>query len=300
MRGALKGSMVSKAVDLPKIDMKLARLIGKNKVDYTMGIMNPYVAQSAFFTKKKSFIFNDTETAKLSIKLTLPFCTNILTPSCYLNDLGAKHLRYDGYHELAYLHPNRFKPDPSILDELGVAKGEKFVLIRFVSWAAFHDVGHTGILLENKLKAVKEFAKRARVFITSEAELPKDLREYGIKIPAHRIHDAMHYATLLYGESPTMASECAQLGTPAMYLGSFRFGLIEEQAKKYGTIFYYTESEENQKKSIDKGIELLEDKSVKQRWSEKRMKVLEDKIDVTEYMMEFVEQYPEIEDIKKG
>ena len=65
-------------------------------------------------------------------------------------DLGRKHIRYNGFHELAYLHPNRFKPDISVLDELKVKEGEKFVILRFVSWNATHDFGQAGLSFDQK------------------------------------------------------------------------------------------------------------------------------------------------------
>ena len=62
------------------------------------------------------------------------------------------------YHELAYLHPNRFTPDPGILDLLGVKESQRYVIIRFVGWGASHDKGHAGITPEMKRRAVSQFA----------------------------------------------------------------------------------------------------------------------------------------------
>ena len=81
-------------------------------------------------------------------------------------------------HELAYLHPNRFTPDKTVLGELGVGENDKYVLLRFVSWNATHDAGHKGMSYENKLKAVEAFSKYAKVFISSEKELPDELKKY--------------------------------------------------------------------------------------------------------------------------
>jgi len=48
--------------------------------------------------------------------------------------------------------------------------------------------------------------------------LPDELKKYQIKIAPHRIHDAMAFASLIFGESATMVSEGAILGIPAIYL----------------------------------------------------------------------------------
>ena len=291
-RGELKGSLVRKAIDMPMIDMKLRRIFKEKEIDLSLGILNPYVAQTSWFLKKPSIIFNDTENAKLALKLTKPFCSAIMTPDCYKDEIGKKQIRYPGYHELAYLHPNRFQPDPSILESLGVEKEEIFSIIRFVSWQASHDVGHPGISSKNKTLAVKEFSKYGRVFISSEGKLPKELRKFQIKIPPTRIHHAMKYATLLYGESSTMASECALLGTPAIYLDNEGRGYTDEQEKEFGAVFNFTESEKDQTASIKKGIEILKDAKVKKKWSKKRVRILKDKIDVTEFLSWLINNFP--------
>ena len=58
---------------------------------------------------------------------------------------------------------------------LGLKGNKKYVLLRFVAWNAHHDIGHSGLSIEMKFKAVKEFSKYAQVFISSEKELPDDL-----------------------------------------------------------------------------------------------------------------------------
>ena len=55
-----------------------------------------------------------------------------------------KHITFNGYSELAYLHPNYFKADPSVLENLGLDKDEKFIIIRFVAWGASHDIKQQG------------------------------------------------------------------------------------------------------------------------------------------------------------
>ena len=150
---------------------------------------------------------------------------------------------------------------------------------------------NSGLSLENKRIAVNEFSKYAKVFITSEGKLPEDLEKYRIHIPPERIHDALNYATLLYGESATMSSECSILGTPAIYLDNDGRGYTDEQEKLYGSIFSFTESLEDQKRSIKKGITLLKQDNVKKEWDRKKTKLLKEKIDVTKWMIELINKY---------
>jgi len=56
-----------------------------------------------------------------------------------------------------------------------------------------------------------------------------------------------------------MASECAMLGTPAIYVNSLTAGTLEEQVK-YGLLFSYRNSDG----ILDKAEELLNDSNLKQ------------------------------------
>ncbi len=140
-----------------------------------------YAAISAFLLGKPHISLEDTFNFE-QIRIYKPFTQVILT-SDYEHPLKTDIvIRYSGYHELAYLHPFRFTPDKSVLQELGgVLENEKYIIIRFVSWDATHDFGQKGISRENKIKTVKEFSRYAKVFISSEKELPKELKKIPIQ-----------------------------------------------------------------------------------------------------------------------
>lgn len=233
------------------------------------------------------------------VKLYLPFTKAVLTCDYFHPGLGEKEVRYDGYQELAYLNPKYFKPDREIIERMGIKNGEKYVILRFVSWAASHDFRHSGISIENKIKAVKELSKYAKVFISSESKLPCELEKYRIKIPPYKMHDAIAGASLLYGESATMASEAAMLSTPAIFLDNKGRYYSKDQEKRYGLVFNYTESLEDQEKSIIKGIELLRSSKIKYEFEMRKNKMLQDKIDLTAFMVWFIENYPESHRIMK-
>lgn len=212
----------------------------------------------------------------------------ILTGNSFRLNLGEKQIRFKGNIELFYLHPNRFKPT-NVLPLLGLEKKEKYTIIRFVSWDAHHDVGHKGLMLENKINAVTEFSKQGKVFISSEKQLPEQLLKYKINIPPDKMHDVIASASLLYGESSTMASEAAVLGVPAIFHDDFGRGYTDEE-EKFGLVFNYSESVEDQNRAIKKGVELLNmDRNV---FLERKKTFLSEKIDTTAFLVWFIENYP--------
>jgi hypothetical protein len=270
------------------IIISLIRQCKKNNINLIIGgTGNAYVPFAARLLSITSVIFDDTEHDVSQLALIKLAAHKIVTPSCYTKDLGLKHIRYRGYHELAYLHPRYFKPDSSVLDLLNVGKDTRYVIMRFVSWSAAHDLGHSGLTLEVKRRAIKDFSKYAKVFITSETPLSKEFERYRITIPPDRIHDALYFASLYVGEGGTMASESAVLGTPAIYVNSLNLGYIDEEEKEYGLVY----SIANGSRVIDKGLELLKVHNVS-LWEKKKTKLLSDKIDVTSFMVDLIEDLP--------
>jgi len=252
-------------------------------------IAGTFIAPVGRLTGTPVITFYDTEHASVSNAIAYPLSHQLVLPSCYGKPVKRHHLTYNGYHELAYLHPAYFTPDPSVIKVLNLQEGEKYVIMRFVSRKSGHDIGHSGLSSELIRKTVRMFSRHARVFITSEKDLPRDLDPYRISIPPEKMHDALSYATLLYGESATMASEAAILGTPAVYIDKVGRGYTDEQERVYGAVFTFSDSPEDQEKSILKGIELLQTAQVKDAWREKRYRILRDKIDVTRYVADLIE-----------
>ena len=272
--------------------IKLTRLVHKEQPDIMTAISGTFIAPAGRLARKPVVIFSDTEHAAISNSISYPLSHHLVFPTCYRKPLKWKKVTYyNGYHELAYLHPNYFYPDPAVLKLLDVKENEKFTIMRFVSWESGHDIGHPGLSMSIKRKAVNMFSQYGRVFISSEKELPPDLKEYQLPVPYLKMHDALYYATLLYGESATMASEGSILGTPAIYIDNNGRGYTDEMEKVYGTVFNFSEKYEDQEKSIQKGIEILKNENVKSIWRNKSKKIIDDKIDVTKFIVNFIENY---------
>lgn len=289
--GAYGNSLISKLVKIPINDIRYYLLMKSFKPDILVGFGSIRAAHISLLFRKPCINFEDTEHSTEQIRLYLPFIDAVCTPSCYKHDLGKKHIRFNGYMELAYLHPNYFTPNPAVLTELGLTEGDPFIIVRFVSWQASHDVGHHGI--RDKIGLVKELEKYGRVLITSEGELPKELEEYRIRVSPEKIHDLLFYATLYVGEGATMASEAAILGTHAIYVNTLKLGYISEEDKKYHLVSDFSTRICNDESVLLMAKKLLGNPELFREGKEKRMKILNDKIDVTAFMVWFIENYPE-------
>lgn len=290
-RGTGSDSFIGKFLYLPKANWILYKEARKFKPDLFMSFSSPYAAQVSKLLGKPHIAFDDTEHAKLGRLMYRPFTDIVLSPDSYRGDKAKNQTLFNGYMELLYLHPNRFTPDKTVIESLGVKEGDKYVVLRFVSWNATHDAGHAGISLENKRKAVEAFSKSAKVFITSENTLPDDLEKYRVKIAPHQIHHVLAFASLFYGESATMASESAVLGTPAIYLDNEGRGYTDDLQKRYELVYNFTESAEDQLESIKKGQEILELPDSKSTFLKKRQQLLKERDDVTAFVINYIKKY---------
>ncbi|MCU4753666.1 DUF354 domain-containing protein [Halobacteria archaeon AArc-curdl1] len=235
----------------------------------------------------KRLIFTDTEHATLQNTLAFPFATRICIPECYQGYIGEKQLRYPGYHELAYLHPNRFDPDESILDEIDANREESLVILRLISWDAAHDIGDSGF--EDVVSVVESLEKTgATVCITSEADLPDAIEDRQVSISPHRIHDLMAFADLYIGESATMATESAVLGTPAVFVSSSRRGYTDELEEKYGLVFNYS-GQYRHEAGLMQALKILKSDEPN-KWKRRREAMLDDKMDTTNFITKTIQE----------
>jgi predicted glycosyltransferase len=277
------------AYELVARDLRLFRIARTFQPDVLAGFTGISIAHIGKVLNKPSIVFYDTEFARLSNSLTYPLATLVCTPDCYSGQIGKKHIRFPSYKELAYLHPYRFTPDPNIVMDSGVKPSDKFFIVRFVGWQAAHDFQEKGLSYANKIKFVEKLAQHGRVFISSENRLPSELTPYQSPVSIDKMHHLMAFASLYVGESATMASECAVLGVPSIFIATTGRGYIAEQEQKYGLVFKFSDAQQDQ--AFDKMRELLAKPNLSGEWFRRREKMLSEKIDATTWMVEFVEQY---------
>lgn len=284
-------STAGKITGLIRFNLQMLFYSLKFKPDIYLSHGSVYAAMVSWFLRKPHISMEDTFNFE-QIRLYKPFTSCILTSDYPHPNLGRKNIHYPGYHELAYLHPKVFQPDLSIIEELGIKNQEKYVIVRFVSWNASHDFGHKGISHLNKIELIKQLLEYAKVFISSESELPAELKIYKFPLSADKMHSAIAFSSLVYGESATMASEAAVLGVPAIYLDNTGRLYTREEEEKYSLVYNYSESEEDQLKSIRKAVEIISSNN-QNFYKDHQKKLLSEKIDLTAFLIWFVENYPE-------
>ncbi|NMB36521.1 MAG: hypothetical protein GX993_00580 [Bacteroidales bacterium] len=270
------------------------------KADILVGT-DSSVAQAAFILRRHSItvLEDDYDIIRNLARLTYPFTSCILVPvECKTGPYTRKRISYNGYMKLAYLHPNYFTPDGSVIRKYGLHK--KYILIRLAQLSAHHDVNIKGLTY----KSVEDIITLAenfdyRVYITSEAVIADGLSSYELKIRYNDIHHVLSHASILISDSQSMSMEAAMLGVPSLRFSDFagRISVLEELEHSYGLTFGI--STNNPTKLINKLEELLSISNLKDDFIFRRQKMLADKIDVTAFLTWFIDNYPESKKIMK-
>lgn len=263
---------------------KLLGLARKWKPDVLTGIMGPSISVVGRLIKRPTVVFYDTEMAAATNRWVYPLATAVATPDSYEGPRRNNQFTYRGYHELAYLHPSRFKPDRSILSGFGVFGEEPFSIVRFVSWQASHDFSEVALSPDQKRELVRELQRYGKVLISSEGPLPFDLEEYRISGRLEEIHHLLSYATILVGESATMSSEASVLGVPSVFISKTSRGYIDDQERRYGLVRHVKPTEFAT--TIHSVRELS--RATPEWRAAQRSQLLSDSVDVTAWMVEFV------------
>jgi len=242
-----------------------------------------------------SIILNedDAKEVPLLARFGFKYASHVLSPQvCDISPYESKKVAYNSYHELAYLHPRYFGPNREQIADL-FQDNERFFILRFSNLAAHHDDGRTGIDDEIAEQLIKQMKAYGKVYITSERALGVKLEPYRIMIHPTLMHQALSYATLYVGDSQTMAAEAAVLGTPSIRFNDFvgKLGYLEELEHRYGLTYGIPTSEPD--RLYAKVEELLETPDLKKIWAVRRRRMLEEKIDLTAFLVWFIENYPQ-------
>lgn len=226
---------------------------------------------------------DDSKAIPLMAKYAFPYATAVLAPNCCdQSPANGKKIGYEGYHELAYLHPDYFKPNKAELPR-GIPQDKPYFLLRFASLHAHHDNGRKGISDELAIKLIDILSPHGNVFITSERSFSEKLEPYRIPVQPKDIHQVMAHASIYIGDSQTMAAEAAVLGVPSLRFNDFvgELAYLEELQDRYQLTRGIKTINPEQLLEVTKNwVEL---KSLSDDWKNRRKVMLENTISVTPF-----------------
>lgn len=302
LKEAHRKSKLGMLWDMLVRDWRILRFVKKHDIDLLTG-STVEVAQVGWLTRKYRVNTgeDDMRIVPLFQKMGGPFIQTMLSPiSCDNWKLEPKSIKYAGYHKLAYLHPNQFRPEKSVVEKY-FSKERPYFILRFAKLKAYHDIESDahGINTEIAQHLIDMLLPHGDVYITAERELEPQFEKYRLHIDPLDIHHVLAFAKLYIGDSQSMAVEAAMLGTPSLRFNDFagKIGVLEELEHKYELTFAISPSEP--RRLYDKVTELLAMPDLSEAFQQRRRKMLSEKIDVTAFFTWFIENYPASRKIMK-
>ena len=275
-------------------DFRIFMFSKKYKIDILTG-STPEVAHIGWFMNKSSV--NTGEDDMLVVpawkRIAGPFVQTLLSPIVCNNDtLEPKSVKYESYHELAYLHPNHFQADKDIVEKY-FSSIKPYVIIRFAKLNAHHDKGIQGINTEIAQKLIDILKPHADIYITSERELESQFEQYRIRINPLDMHHVMAFAQLYIGDSQTMAAEAGVMGVPFVRFNDFvgRIGYLRELEDVYKLGYGIKTSEVDKLYKTVSDLIKMQDRA--EVFAQRRQKMLSEKIDYAQFLTWFIENYPQ-------
>lgn len=212
-----------------------------------------------------------------------------------ITDIGrfkTKKIAYKGYKALAHLHPNHFKPKKEKLTS-DLQSGEPYFVIRCTGFGATHDINKKGIDDTTLYGLVNLLSPHGKVLITSERELPEDLKKHEMNINKNDMAHYLSFAKMFIGDSTTMCTEAAVLGTPAIEFDEYFYEIEQmiELQDKYKLIHCFRTDEVE--KMYAKVEELVNTENLEEIFYERKNLFLKDMIDVSGFLIWIFENHPE-------
>jgi len=286
---------LSRIGELLEREIGLVRLARRIDPDVVVSQVDPAAVHAARLVGARAVVFDDSEHERLVAGLTHRFADVVCTPSGFDREVPNQR-RYDGFHELAYLHPNRFTPDPAALQRHGVDPESSYAVVRFVAWDAHHDLGRRGFSPAGKQQLVERLDEHGTVYVTAEGEPPTAVG--GSSLPVEAIHDLLAFADCYVGDSQTMATEAAVLGTPAVrtsaFVGDDDMSNFRELETEYGLLQSFADEDA----AIDRAVAFLKEPP-REAWARGRERLLADKTDVTAFLLDVIAETTASSELKR-
>jgi uncharacterized protein len=160
-------------------------------------------------------------------------------PEAALRRFGAparRVVRYDGFKEELYL--GRFRPDDSVLSELGVDRSRVIAVMRLApEGALYHGFGN-----ERFERLLDEAAAREDVHLVVLPRVRAQAARYagrpGMIVPEQTVdgRSLLAHADLMIGAGGTMNREAALLGTPTYTVFAGRLAAVDAELMRRGLL----------------------------------------------------------------
>jgi uncharacterized protein len=236
------------------------------------------------------FITDDDLSAVPESWILMITANQIFSPEiCDLGKYNSKKIGYLGYKCLAHLHPNHFTPNQDFIDE--PYKNETYFFIRTVSATSTHDLGRKGLTDETIRKIIEKLKNHGKIILNSERKLPEDLQKYVYNFNKNNVAQYLYHAKIFISDSTTMCAEAGILGTPSLEVDDWHTDFKQyQELNNYGLVKGFFTKQTNE--ILDNLETILNNENSKKIQLDNKNKMLNEKIDVAEFLIWICRDYP--------
>ncbi len=274
---------VSKVITQLNRDRKIISYIRKNSIDLVV-CFGSTAAISAWWCRKPYLAFDDDFEYKIPFFHANWFSTKHIYPDTIAYE-NSKTVKYKGFKELAYLHPNYLKTDKSILSNYNL-KENKYVFVREIDSVSLNYQDENRIL-ENIIEHIQKRGLKILLSLENKNKKAyfKDKDCIVLEEPVTDIYSLMYHALFAISSGDTVARETALMGVPTIYTGG-RSMAVNEQLVAEGLFFEITDLEKLRNKIDEIDISFREKfkhdivETINTKWE-----------DTTQIILNLIEQY---------
>jgi predicted glycosyltransferase len=249
-------------------ETKLLRRARTDSIDVLTSVGGRAISHLAPLAGTRSVVFVDWRPTRLD-DVVARLADTVCTPAYLDADLSGRQVVYDGLQELAYLHPQRFRPG---LESLDVDPSEPL----FVLGTATEGPE------DGWLEAVATvLSAHGQVYLSADSAAVDDRLVDG-RFDHANVHAALTQADLCVGDLATLVTESAVLGTPAVYVGESPPSRVEYLERRYGLV----RSAAGKAGVLDAVETMVTDDALARRTRTRREQLLADHGDTTETVVQ--------------
>ncbi len=216
--GSYRNSRIGKGAMVSERALLFSRLLRQESPSVTLGVGDFILAVSSRLTRIPAIQFYDDFEFAINFKLSHLFADTFVVPQ-FIPVRGNDVIAYNGYKELAYLHPEVYTPDSRVISKIGLEKNT-YVFAREVSGISLNYANLDRLSLLPIIKHLH--SKGVHVLLSLEDKsLIEQYEPYCqvLEEPLEDIYSLIAFSRFGLSSGDSMAREMALLGVPCIYVG---------------------------------------------------------------------------------
>ena len=270
--------------------LKLIKIMDRYKIDVAISNTSFYAIIASFVTRRKCITLLTVDRDYFSFIFKI-FPSIIITSHSYKKFIKKNQIQLSSIFESSYINCQNFC-SKSYYDRYSLKK----VFVRFVDWHAYDDIGKSSLSENDKLEIVGLIKNINKQVVISVESKDATLKDNLLQCKVSEFHQFLFKNVSFYiGDSGSVASECALLGIPAIYISNKKHGFLEYLEKKYNLVKCYAAAD--YPKAMNYFERNINSAEFYKETFKMRREFFKDHIDVSKFLVWYIDTFPDSDQI---